>query len=211
MDIGIIGAGNIGTNAAILFAKAGHKVAISNSKGPESLLDLVTQIGPNASAASVTEAVRFGEVVLLALPWSQRTKLPHDILFENKIVIDATNPYIVDQAGRFEVENLGASTSSEEILRLIPGARLVKAFNTMHFETLKSGSSTDPSKRLVIFMAGDDSQAKEVVARLIEDIGFAAVDTGFLREGGRRQEPGSPIYNVPLTVEEAKKKLTTLP
>ncbi|GCE31407.1 NADP oxidoreductase [Dictyobacter alpinus] len=210
MNIGIIGAGNIGANAAILFAKAGHKVAISNSKGPESLFDLVSKIGPNASAASIEEAVRFGEVILLALPWSQRNKLPAAQVFENKIVMDATNPYKVDQAGNYTIENLGQSTSSEEILKLMPGARLVKAFNTMYFETLRDSGTKDPNKQLVLFIASDDSEAKEVVARLIEDIGFAAVDTGFLKEGGRLQQPDSAIYNVPMTVEEAKKKLTDL-
>ncbi|GCE23952.1 NADPH-dependent F420 reductase [Dictyobacter kobayashii] len=210
MNIGIIGSGNIGANAAKLFAKAGHKVAISNSKGPASLAGLVSEIGPNAKATTTEEAVKFGDAILVALPWTKRNSLPPAQMFENKIVMDATNPYVVDKNGNFGLDDLGNSTSSEEILKLMPGARLVKAFNTMYFETLRTGSSTNPEQRLVLFIAGDDSEAKEIVARLIEDIGFAAVDTGFLHDGGRLQQPGSPIYNVPMTVEQAKQKLTDI-
>lgn len=211
MNIGVIGSGNIGANAAKLFAQAGHKVAISNSKGPQSLSQLVSEIGPNVRAATNEEVVQFGDVILLAIPWPQRTNLPPAQMFENKIVIDATNPYSKDLNGNFQIEQLDNTTSSEEILKQIPGARLVKGFNTMYFETLKTSGKSSPDERLVIFIAGDDSEAKEVVAHLIEDIGFAAVDTGFLSEGGRRQQPGSPIYNVPMTVAQAKQALANLP
>lgn len=204
MNIGIIGAGNIGATVAKLFAQAGHQVAISNTKGPESLKQLVAEIGPNAKAATVEDTIKFGEVILLAIRWTQRNSLPHAQLFENKIVIDAINAYATDGDGNFQPAPLGDTTSSEEILKLMPGARLVKAFNTMYFETLQTGGSSIPEKRLVLFIAGDDSEAKEVVAHLIEDIGFAAVDTGFLHEGGRRQQPGSPIYNAPMTVDQVK-------
>lgn len=211
MNIGIIGSGNIGANAASLFAKAGHKVAICNSRGPASLAQLVSEIGPHARAATTEEVVKFGEVILLALPWPQRTNLPAAQLFEDKIVMDAINPYSIDKNGNFQLDKLENTTSSEEILKLMPGARLVKAFNTMYFETLRTGGRTTPEDRLVIFIAGDDSEAKKVVAQLIEDIGFAAVDTGFLSEGGRRQQPGSPIYNVPMTVDQAKEILANMP
>ncbi|HYU73823.1 MAG TPA: NADPH-dependent F420 reductase [Ktedonobacteraceae bacterium] len=205
MNIGILGAGRIGETTAELFAKAGHSVAISNSKGPASLTSLVEKIGSNARAVTAEEAVKFGDIVLIAVPWTRRHELPDAQLFENKITIDATNPY-----GPHGVEDLGDSTSSELISQQIPGARLVKAFNTMYFETLRSGGRPAGPDRLVLFIAGDDTEAKEVVARLIEDIGFAAVDTGFLREGGRLQQPGSSIYNVPITVEEAPRRLADL-
>jgi 8-hydroxy-5-deazaflavin:NADPH oxidoreductase len=205
MNIGILGAGRIGATAAELFAKAGHAVAISNSKGPESLASLARSLGPNVRAATAEEAVKFGEVILIAVPWRSRGTLPAAQLFEDKIVIDAMNAY-----GQGGVVDLGNSTSSEEVLKQLPGARLVKAFNTMYFETLRTGGRPAGQDRLVLFVAGDDSEAKAVVAKLIEDIGFATVDTGFLREGGRLQQPGSPIYNVPMTVEEARQRLTDL-
>src|SRR5207245_9997593 len=105
------------------------------------------------------------------------------------------------------VMDVGDSTSSEEVAKRLPGARLVKAFNTMGWNTLASGSRPGYEDRLVVFIAGDDAAAKSTVAKLIDDIGFASIDTGSLRDGGRRQQPGSPIYGRPMTVREAKKVL----
>jgi predicted dinucleotide-binding enzyme len=207
MNIGILGSGRIGATAARLFVKAGHQVAISNSRGPASLSSLINELGSNARAVTDEDAVRYSELILIAIPWTQREQLPDPQLFEGKIAIDATNAY-----GNGGIVDLGDSTSSEEVLKVIPGARLVKAFNTMYFETLATEGRPDgPEKdRLVIFIASDDSEAKATVAKLIEDIGFAAVDTGFLREGGSRQQPGSPIYNKPMNFEQARKALADL-
>jgi 8-hydroxy-5-deazaflavin:NADPH oxidoreductase len=210
MKIGIIGSGNIGETTARLFVNAGHQIALSNSKGPQSLESLVTSIGPNsAKAMTVQEAVAFGDVVLLALPWRKREELrslPSELL-KNKIVIDATNPY----SENFELIDLGNSTSSEEVAKELPtGARIVKAFNTMYYETLRTESRRSKDDRLVLFVAGEDVDAKSVVSKLIEDIGFTPVDTGSLREGGRKQQPGSPIYNNPMTVEVARKRLSEI-
>ena len=202
MKIGILGAGRIGATAAQLFAQAGHEVALSGSGDPSTL----TLPSPNITAVTAAEAVKFGEVVLIAVPWTKRGNLPAAQLFEGKVTIDAMNHY-----GPNGVEDLGESTSTEEVEKQIPGARLVKAFNTMYFETLRTRGTKNANERLVLFVAGDDTEAKAIVAKLIEDIGFAAVDTGFLHEGGRRQQPGSPIYNVPMTVNEAKQRLTDLP
>ena len=203
MNIGIIGAGNIGANVARLLAKSGHSVAISNSRGPESLASLVATLGSNVTAMTVEGAAQFGEVVLLATPWRTPEALPSPKLLAGKIVIDAMNHY----TSTGNVQDLGNSTSSEEVAKRLPGARIVKAFNTMYFETLRTGGKTEQKDRLVLFVAGDDAEAKAVVSKLIEDIGFAPVDTGSLHEGGRLQQPGSPIYNKPLTVEESAKIL----
>jgi 8-hydroxy-5-deazaflavin:NADPH oxidoreductase len=210
MKIGIIGSGNIGGTAARLFANAGHRVAISHSKEPLSLESLVASIGPDAKAMTVEGALAFGDVILLAIPWRKREELqsfPSE-LFRNKIVIDATNPF----SESFKLIDLGNSTSSEEMAKQFPPVRLVKAFNTLYYETLRNGGF--PSKReqdrLVLFVAGDDAAAKEVVSKLIEDIGFKAVDTGSLREGGRKQQPDSPIYNNPMNVEVARKRLSEI-
>lgn len=203
MDIGIIGAGNIGATAARLFAGAGHRVAISNSRGPETLRDLAAEIG--ARAVTVEEAADFGEVVLLAVPWSRREEgLPSAGLLVDKIVVDAMNPYTPD----FRIEDLGDDTSTEDIARRLPGARIVKAFNTMYYERLRDEGDTaaPPEDRLALFVAGDDAEAKAVVSRLIEEIGFAPVDTGSLREGGRKQQPGSPIYNIPIAAGPAARE-----
>jgi 8-hydroxy-5-deazaflavin:NADPH oxidoreductase len=207
MKIGIIGSGNIGGTAARLFAKAGHEVAISNSRGPESLKSFVSSVGPNIRANPVEDAIKFGEVILLAIPWRRRQDLVSvSKLFDGKIVIDAMNPY----SENFEVIDLGNSTSSEEVLKQIPNSRLVKAFNTIYYEHLRTkGNPNAPIEdRFTIFIAGDDSNAKATVSKLIEDIGFAPVDTGSLREGGRKQQPGSPIYNNPMTANVAHTRLS---
>jgi 8-hydroxy-5-deazaflavin:NADPH oxidoreductase len=207
MKIGIIGSGNIGGTAAKLFLNAGHEVAISNSRGPESLASLVNSVGPNIKANTVEDAIKFGEVILLAIPWRRRQDLLSvSELFDGKVVIDAMNPY----SEKFEVIDLGDSTSSEEVLKQIPSARLVKAFNTIYYEHLRTkGNPNAPREdRFAIFVAGDDLEAKDTVSKLIEDIGFAPVDTGSLREGGRNQQPGSPIYNNPMTAKVAHARLS---
>jgi hypothetical protein len=209
MNIGIIGAGHIGGTAARLFVKAGHEVAVSNSRGPASLRSLATEIGPLAHAMRVDDAAGFGSVVLLAVPWRTPEALPAPEFLAGKIVIDAMNPY--GPAG--EILDLGTTTSSEEVRKRLPGARLVKAFNTIYYQHLATLANTGLASqdRYAIFVAGDDVEAKRAVAGLIEQIGFAPVDTGGLVEGGRRQQPGSPIYNHPMTAKEAQRILDTWP
>ncbi len=187
---------------------AGHQIAISNSKGPQSLESLVASIGADAKAMTVQAALAFGDVILLAIPWRKREELrslPSELL-KNKIVIDTTNPY----SENFELIDLGNSTSSEEVAKELAGARIVKAFNTMYYETLRTRGKKSKDDRLVLFVAGNDPEAKTVVSRLIDDIGFAPIDTGSLCEGGRKQQPGSLIYNNPMTVEVARTRLSEI-
>ncbi len=200
MRIGIIGSGHIGGTAARLFARAKHAVAVSHSKPVESLRELVAQLGPSARATTVDDAASWGEVVLLAIPWRNRDAVPAAPL-RGKIVIDATNPYAPD----FSVYDLGDSSSSEMVADVLPGARVVKAFNTMRAEDLATRGRTDlpVEQRPALFLASDDAEAKAVVARLIEEIGFAPIDTGSLREGGKLQQPGSPIYGLLMAGHEA--------
>lgn len=206
MKIGIIGSGHIGETLARHFAKVGHQVGLSNSRGPVSLAALVKSIGPNACAMTVPEAARFGEIVLLAVPWRTPEALPPADLLAGKIVIDAMNPY----SAQGEVMDIGDQNSSEIVARRLPGARLVKAFNTMYYHTLATETRAAGSSRLVLFVAGDDADAKAIVSRLIEQIGFMPVDTGSLAEGGRKQQPGSPIYNRPMTETQAREALRAM-
>lgn len=208
MKIGIIGSGRIGAVAARLFVAAGHEVAIANSRGPESLRSLVAELGPKAHAMNKDDAARFADVVLLAVPWHVEEGIPSTELLRDKIVIDAMNPY--NPAGGFF--DLGDSTSSEIVGRRIPGARLVKAFNTIYYDHLaKRGRRDVPMEdRHAIYLAGDDTEAKQIIARLISDIGFAPVDTGSLREGGRIQEPDSPIYNETYSAREAREVIAAI-
>ena len=208
MKIGVVGAGHIGSNAARLFVKAGHEVAISNSRGPQTLETLVEELGDNATAATVEQARDFGDVVFISIPLGKYTDLPVEG-WEDKIVIDSNN-YYPERDGDIAPLDSGETTSSELLLQHLPGARLVKGFNTIWFEHLKSQGNTELplDERRAIFIAGDDSDAKAVVAKLIEDIGFAAVDTGFLADGGRSQQPGTAIYNKELTAAEAAKAVS---
>jgi predicted dinucleotide-binding enzyme len=208
MKIGVIGAGNIGHTIARLLVEAGHEVALSNSRGPESLKDVIDELGPQAHAETVDNAAAFGEIVLLAVPWRSPEALPHPDLVANKVVIDAMNPYGTGGS----VIDLGESTSSEEVARRLPDTRLVKAFNTIWFKHLAElGDVSKPeTERRAIFIAGNDLNAKEIVSDLIRAIGFAPIDAGSLREGGRKLEPNAPLYGKELTATEAQETLAKL-
>lgn len=210
MKIGIIGSGNIGATAARLFARAGHEVAVSNSRGGAGLETLIAELGDRARATGIEEAARFGEVVLVAIPFGRYETLPPEA-FAGKVVIDAGN-YYPQRDGNFAQLDGGETTSSELVASHLKGARLVKGFNTIWFEHLKQqGDTSLPlEERRVIFIAGDDEEAKQAVVRLVEEIGFAAVDTGSLGEGGRRQQVGTPVYNKELNAREAAQVLSAV-
>jgi predicted dinucleotide-binding enzyme len=203
MKVGIIGAGNIGTNAAKLFVAAGHEVVVSNSRGPETLSDLVEEIGGAVRAVTIEEAADFGEVVFEAIPFGSHRELPADHL-AGKIVVDASNYY----PGRDGEIDLDRITSTELLARHLSGSRVIKAFNTMYYETLASEGRTDApvEDRLVLFVSGDDEEAKGIVSNLIEEVGFAPVDTGPLKASAK-QEPGSPVYNNPMSPQQAREML----
>jgi hypothetical protein len=144
--------------------------------------------------------------VLIAIPLKAYPDLPADA-FAGKIVVDAMN-YYPSRDGQVEELDAGIVGSSELLARHAPGARVVKAFNTMLWTRLGSeGRPGGDGERLVLFVAGDDEDAKRTVSELIDQIGFAAVDTGSLHEGGMRQQPGSPIYNKAMTVHDAEAAL----
>jgi len=196
VKIGIVGAGRMGGTLAVLLAHAGHEVLPANSRGPESLADLVAQAGPTARATTPEAAAREGEVVIVALPWSHRDALPAPGLVAGKVVVDAMNS--------FGHKAATGPTSTEQTAQALPGARVVKAFNTLNFGTMRGAAGRTGDERLSLFLAGDDAEAKQIVAGLISDMGFAAVDSGPLREGGLRQQPGGPVFNKKLTERQAR-------
>lgn len=205
MRIGIIGSGNIGATLARLLVDAGHEVAISNSRGPASLVALVEQLGPSARAATVDEAAAFGEVVIEAIPFGRYQELPATLL-NGKILVTAGNYY----PHRDGVIDLRGGNQSQLVAAHLPGCRVVKAFNTIWYQHLQQqGDHSKPvEQRRVIFLSGDDAEAKRVVAELIEQIGFGPLDLGSLAESAR-QEPDSPVYNKDLTVAEARAALSS--
>lgn len=207
MKIGIIGSGNIGGTVARLLVAAGHEVAIANSRGPQTLGELVGKLGAQAHAATVADAAAFGEIVLVAIPLYAATELPPEP-FVGKLVIDANN-YYPARDGNVGGLDEAHTTSSELLAAHLPGAEVVKAFNTMYFKTLATdGKPKVPrADRLTLFVAGDDAAAKAKVSGLIEQLGFAALDTGTLAAGGALQQPGSSLYNRPMRLAEAEPEL----
>jgi predicted dinucleotide-binding enzyme len=212
LKIGILGAGHIGGTLGRDWAKAGHEVFFS-SRHPDELQDLVKESGKGAQRGTLEEAVRFGDVAVLTIPWRKKEDLARPELFKGKVVVDAMNPYsalLLGHGPSFRPMDLGATTSSEETAKLLAGARLVKAFNTMAYADLQAGAFKSGKDRWAIFVAGDDPEAKLIASGLAEDIGFVPVDTGSLREGGRLQKPGSPIYTKRFTEEQARTVLQSL-
>src|SRR5215210_6321163 len=179
MRIGFIGAGHIGGTLAKMLADAGHEVALSNSRGPETLVEVVERIGDQAQATTGREAAELGDVVVVATPLRSYRDIPAEPL-AGKIVVD-TNNYYARRDGRIEELESDRTTSSELLQEHLRDAKVVKAFNTLYFETLAGGGRpAGAADRLAIPISGDDAEAKKVVAGLIDEIGFDAVDAGDL-------------------------------
>ena len=192
MTIGIIGSGAIGAAFARTLSRSGIEAIISNSRGPDSLQDLVKELGPSIRAGTRQEAAS-ADIVFIAVNW---TKLPAALTglsdWGGRIVIDANNPI---EAPLFKPVDLNGRVSSEVVADLVPGARVVKAFNHLRAEILAGDPRTDGGRR-VLFYSGNDGAAKAEVAALIERIGFAGIDLGSLAVGGKlAQFPGGPLPN----------------
>jgi 8-hydroxy-5-deazaflavin:NADPH oxidoreductase len=187
MKIGMLGAGDIARGVAKYALEQGHEVLLCNHSGPAKLAPIVAGLGPGAAGVSRAEAAA-AEVVLLAVPWESI----HDALtglspWSGRILIDATNPFLNPQHLNI-LDDLGGRMSSEIVADLAPGARLVKAFNTMFASKLAEGPRPRAGTRRVLFVSGDDAAAKTTVTNLIESFGFATVDLGDLKVGGRMQQ-----------------------
>jgi len=191
MQIGTIGAGDLAQAVAKQVLKAGYKVKLSNSRGPDSLREIVSRLGPGATAATRAEAAAC-EMVLLAVPWDNvpetLASLPK---WKNQILIDGVNPFH-GKAGRFTSANVGNLSTSQFVAALAPGARVVKAFNHMLVPNLEADPVVNGARR-VAFISADDDGAKKRVQTLLEGCGYSVVDLGNLRDGGLIQQAGGPI------------------
>jgi predicted dinucleotide-binding enzyme len=206
MKISIIGAGNIGGTLTRRLTALGHQVSVANSRGPETLTNLAAETG--ATAVSVTDAARAGDVVIVTIPEKNIPTLP-DGLFaetpENVVVVDTGNYYPQQRDGRIgEIEDgMPESRWVEKQL----GRRSVKAFNNIYAEHLdKLGRPEGAPGRIALPVAGDDAAAKAVVLRLIDQLGFDGVDTGGLDESWR-QQPGTPVYATDLDADGVRRAL----
>jgi predicted dinucleotide-binding enzyme len=196
-SIGVIGAGHIAQAIAARAVVAGHHVKLSNSRGPESLAELVDRLGPNASAGTVAEAAQ-AEIVILAVLWDEVPEAVQDLPdWDRRIVIDATNQW----NGPGTAVDLGEQTGSERNAALMPGARVVKAFDTLEAAVVAQnpGPTSCP---VVVFLAGDDADAKATISAFADSMGFAPVDLGGLRAGRLMQVGGGPLSGLHLVKVE---------
>ena len=187
-SVGIIGAGRLGQAMARTARRAGREVVIANSHGPESLASVVTALGAGVSAGTIDEATS-ASIVVIAVPWDRVPDAVSGHQWNGQIVIDATNDWAAD--------DLDGRTSSQIVADLVAGARVVKAANTLGADVLGSDPHEAGGQR-VIFISGDDADAKAEVAALFQDAGFAAIDLGDLATGGAMQQIHHPLAGVNL-------------
>jgi 8-hydroxy-5-deazaflavin:NADPH oxidoreductase len=182
-SVGIIGAGRIGQAMARIALRAGRSVVIANSRGPQSLTSLVEELGEGVTAGTVKDAAA-ADIVVLAVMWADVPQAVEGLEWEGRFVIDPTND--------FDPGDLDGRTSSEVVAELVAPGRVVKAANTYGVAVLGSDPHEAGGQR-VIFVSGDDAEAKSEVGALFEEAGFFVVDLGGLREGGQMQQVGAPL------------------
>jgi predicted dinucleotide-binding enzyme len=203
--IGIIGAGRIGSQIARLAVENDYNVAISNSRGPETLSALIAELGPKARAATAVEAAKAGDIVVVSVPLKNYRKVAVEPL-AGKIVIDTDNYYPERDGHIAELDN--ESTSTSELLQAhLPTSKVVKAFNHIYAADLTThGQPAGAKNRRALVIAGDDEDAKARVTHLLDQFGFDTVDAGPLREGWRIQRD-TPGYGPRRTAEELRRDL----
>lgn len=195
--IGLIGSGNIGSTLARLAVGAGYDVVLSNSRGPETLGDLVAELGDRARAATPDEAAAEGDVVVVTIPLKAIDQVPVEPL-RGKVVIDTCN-YYPQRDGHVPALDDESTTTSELLQARLPESKVVKGFNNIHYAALRELSRPHGHPdRSVLALAGDDADAKATVAKVFDDLGYDAFDAGPLSEGWRFQRdlPAyAPLYS----------------
>ncbi|SCL69108.1 hypothetical protein GA0070606_4978 [Micromonospora citrea] len=199
--VGLIGSGHIGGTVARLAVAAGYDVVLSNSRGPETLKDLVDELGPRARAATPAEAAEAGDLVVVTIPLKAYRDVPVEPL-AGKVVLD-TNNYYPERDGNIPELDSGSATSSELLQRHLPGSRVVKVFNNIFFKHLHAlARPAGAADRSALPIAGDDAAAKADATAFLDRIGYDAVDAGTLAESWRYQ-PDTPAYGTIYSVDPA--------
>ena len=204
MKIGIIGTGNIGGALATHWAKAGHELLIS-SRHPEELQDLAKSLGPKVRVGTPRDAAKFGDVILLSVPYKATPDIGRDLASElkGKILLDTGNPYpFRDGAMANDARKRGTGVTSKEFL---PGVRLVRAFNAINESNLKKDGNHKP-ERYAIPLASDDAEGLKVAQRLVRDAGFDPVVVGGL-DRAREFDVGTKVYTEMLTAKQLREAL----
>lgn len=193
--LGLIGSGNIGSTVARLAVAAGYDVVLSNSRGPETLADLVAELGEKARAATAEEAARAGDIVVVSVPVKAFRDVPAAPL-AGKVVIDTGN-YYPARDGQIAELDAGELTTTELVARHLSGALVLKGFNNIYFRHLAElARPSGAADRSAIVIAGDDADAKKAATEFLDAIGYDTVDAGPLSESWRF-EPGTPAYGLP--------------
>jgi predicted dinucleotide-binding enzyme len=193
--VGLIGSGHIGGTVARLAVDAGHDVVLSNSRGPATLGDVTSELGPHARAATSQEAAAAGELVLVSIPVKAYAKLSGAPL-AGKIVMDTGN-YYPQRDGQIPELDSKSLTESEYLFGYLPGAEVVKVFNNIYFKhLLHLARPSGDADRSALPIAGDSAKAKAAVSGFLDSIGYGTVDAGSLADGWR-QQPGTPVYVTP--------------
>jgi predicted dinucleotide-binding enzyme len=205
--LGLIGAGHIGSQLARLALQHGYEVVLSNSRGPQTLADLVTELGAGARAGTATEAAQQGDLVVVTIPVKSIPGVPVEPL-AGKIVID-TNNYYPQRDGHIRELDQRLATSSELLQRHLPSSKVVKAFNHVYAAQLTTdGTPPGTPNRRAFIIAGNDAEAKRTVTALINQFGFDVVDAGPLAESWRI-EPNAPGYGPRMNAAQVREALAT--
>lgn len=205
--LGIIGAGHIGSQIARAALTAGYEVVIANSRGPETLTELVAELGPKARAATAEEAGTAGDVVVVTVPLKALDQIPVEPL-AGKIVLD-TNNYYYERDGRIEALDRGETTTSQLVQEHLPTSKVVKAFN--HIRSADITTDTAPAGtpgRRALAISSDSPEAAEFATRFYDELGFDTVDVSPLSESWR-VERDRPAYVVRQTAEELRANIAT--
>lgn len=194
--IGIIGSGNIGRGLALHLSKTHYEVLLANTRGPESLKELVSSIGGSLKAGELKETIRQSDIIFIAAPWTSLETLAKEFAdYDGKIIVDATNNIV--SVSPFRLADVNDKSTGEFVSALFPGQKVIKAFNTLSAATLAQPTKSTAGKTVIV-ISGNDTEAKNQVSIITEAMGFAPMDIGKFKEAGKLQDVGGALSGIEL-------------